>query len=158
MPFHVPKSVQHNKFNRLEWLHLKFHEIRILGWKLTKIEWQEINLQACLTIGFKPKNSTKNCVFWFEIQANCRLKTKSEIILLQYQYGKLVKSVYWNFFTMPQHPWHHNIPPNPDTPWQVQTGCNTLPPICIPWNTPLYPPWTPALPAPHQKPLHPIRC
>ena len=31
MPFHVPKSVQHNKFNRLKLLHHKFCEIQILG-------------------------------------------------------------------------------------------------------------------------------
>ena len=36
MPFHVPKSVQHNKFNRLKLLHHKFCEIQILGWELTE--------------------------------------------------------------------------------------------------------------------------
>ena len=45
-----------------------------------KIEWQEMNLQACSkrhqqlnfdiicpNIGFKPKDPTKNYAFWFEI-------------------------------------------------------------------------------------------
>ena len=38
---------------------------------------------------------------WDENQYNYM----SNDILLQYQYGKLVKSVSWNFFSMPQHPW-----------------------------------------------------